>query len=73
MAENIRVISERTIDGKTIKLTADRDAIEVGVSQAAGNALTTKDDGLFVEDAGLEAGDTLVDLAGNVLGKLLFV
>lgn len=68
----VRVISERTLDNKTIKMTDTADAIEVGVSAEEGNAVSIKEDGLYVKQAPL-AEILLTDLSGNPLGKLVEV
>lgn len=70
MSKGVRVISERTLDNKTIKMTDTADAIEVGVSTEEGNAVSIKEDGLYVKQAPI-AEILLTDLAGNPLGKLV--
>ena len=65
----VRVISERTLDEKTIKINAEKTAIEVGVSTAEDNAVSVKDDGLYVKQT--IADIVITDLSGNPLGKLV--
>lgn len=65
----IKVISNRTLDEKTIKINADQTAIEVGVSTADDNAVSVKDDGLYVKQT--IADIVITDLSGNPLGKLV--
>lgn len=67
MAKGVRVISERTLDNKTIKMTEAADAIEVGVSTEEDNAVSIREDGLYVKQADI----LITDLAGNPLGKLV--
>lgn len=65
----VKVISNRTLDEKTIKINADQTAIEVGVSTAEDNAVSVKDDGLYVKQT--VADIVITDLSGNPLGKLV--
>lgn len=65
----VKVISNRTLDEKTIKINADQTAIEVGVSTAEDNAVSVKDDGLYVKQT--IADIVITDLSGNPLGKLV--
>lgn len=66
----VRVISERTLDNKTIKLTDDQDAIEVQVSDAENNAVKVKEDGIYVEQG--PAPDLIItDLDDVPIGKIV--
>lgn len=65
----VRVISERTLDNKTIRLNDDQDAIEVSVSKKDGNAVKVTEDGIFV-DKGMVADLIITDLEGNPIGKI---
>ena len=46
--DGVKVISNRTLDNKTIKLTDDKTAIEVKVSQDDDNAVKVSEDGIYV-------------------------
>lgn len=66
----VRVISERTLDNKTIKLTDDNEAIEVQVSDAENNAVKVKEDGIYVEQ-GFVPDLVITDLDGVPIGKIV--
>lgn len=64
--DGVKVISNRTLDNKTIKLTDDKTAIEVKVSQDDDNAVKVSEDGIYVP-----AGILLTDLSGQPIGRLV--
>lgn len=68
----VKVISERTLDNKTIKLNDAKDAIEVNVSKKDGNAVKVNEDGIFVDKSAI-ADLMITDLAGNPIGKITSV
>ena len=58
--DGVKVISNRTLDNKTIKLTDDKTAIEVKVSQDDDNAVKVSEDGIYVP-----AGDFINRFIGS--------
>ena len=65
-AQRAKVISDRTLDNKTISLNDEKTAIEVKISDDSANAVKVNADGIFVERANI----LITDLAGNPLGQL---
>lgn len=63
--QKVRVISERTLDNKTIKLSDTKDAIEVQVSDDVDNVIKVTEEGLKVP------GFEIRDLEGNIIGRLI--
>lgn len=63
--QKVRVISERTLDNKTIKLSDNKDAIEVQVSDDVDNVIKVTEEGLKVP------GFEIRDLEGNIIGRLI--